>query len=809
MKNMNQFARCRTIRLGAFVLVAGLLSGSLFAGQTKAVAPTEEDPAFSNWINFTLGGLINNGNQGQFQQQHPVSGPVFGGIEDMHLEKSLGNKAQITLDGHAIFANSDYNLKMEISMPDVGYVKGGFTEFCTYSNGNGGYMPPTDTLPGGQFFSGPEYAMYRGLAWIELGLRVPTLPELTLRYEHGFRSGQEDSTSWGSSDNVGLHGTSIGAAPGYAVSTSGTAANSNTRKIVPAFRNINEKRDTFLFDAKYLIGKPEAFGNTELKLGMRMDFISNSDSLNTQNLPGAAPTALATSTSGRINLNQLNIPLVPNNYFLTDTQNQSSNIYNGHISSVTRFGDKLMLTLGYSYTSVASHVEGDRIVGPQNGVPYSPYSNNLAYGNAISSAYVDMGGASQMGQSVSAINLLWNPIESLTITPSLRIENDNTVSQSNYLTLVAQSTPVAARATKTSYYNIWWMQLPARQQVARTLVNTSVQLNNIAEALEIRYTGIENWVFYTQGEWIQANEARTTGQPMSSYRGSTDYNFNGINTSMNQKYTLGSNWYPLPQLNFAFQYYLQMQNIKQTIFSDDNPAVTTTYFPYASGTTKAYTTTVGARSYPSNQRLYSQFWTTNDVNFRVTWRPLSNLTLVSRYDFTRTLIDSQWQQDAGTAVAGPTTTVYQNGQSGLMTNNVISESITWNPLDRLYLQGSASYVVNSSDSPAATLTPSVLNSNNNYWTASLGLGFAIDNKTQFRADCSYYCANNYVNNSQYGVPYGAGATEYDFTASITRQISRNVGVSLKYFLNSYRDVLSGGNNSYTAQVITSSLQVQF
>jgi hypothetical protein len=130
-------------------------------------------------------------------------------------------------------------------------------------------------------------------------------------------------------------------------------------------------------------------------------------------------------------------------------------------------------------------------------------------------------------------------------------------------------------------------------------------------------------------------------------------------------------------------------------------------------------------------------------------------------------------------------------------------------LDRLYIQANLGYVMNQTTSAAVLYTPALLTSNNTYWTASLGAGLAISNKTQLRADCSYYRANDYVNNALYGVPYGSGASEFDFSATLSHQITNNVGVSVKYYFNSYTDQLSGGNNNYLAQMIVTSMQVKF
>ena len=858
MKNMIRFTPRRGVQLGAALVCAGFLNSSLLqAGDAKAIAPAEEEPFLNNWINMSLGGLITSGNKAQFQQQNPTAGPMFGGIDDMHIEKSIG-KAQMVLDAHAIFPSSDYKVKLDISLPDVGYIRGGYTEFCTYSNGNGGYLPPNDNQ-NGLFFPGPEYALYRGLAWVELGLRVPNFPELTLRYEHAFRSGQEDSTSWGGTQSssaqswgpvAGVNNSSFYQNKPVNPQTGlvGKASNSSVRKIVPSFRNINEQRDTFTFDAKYLFGKPEQFCNTEVAVGMRYEFINNSDSLNFQNAPGGAPTVLG---AGSTNYNLFNVPQVPTNYYVTQTDNQKAANYSGHASTVTRFGDKLWLTVGYGYSAVSSTISGGRVAGPGFGSPYSAYTNNLAYGG-LSSGYIDMGGNAQVGQSVTTVNLLWMPIEGLSITPAARFENSNTIATSSRLTEMSQQVTALSVNKIGKATNVYFPVAPAGTVNSPTIVNSAVVLTEFNQALDIRYSGLRNWVFYAKGEWTESYEDRQDSTPNNSFNGKTQYypaagtqeaivqagnggvvpsktkagakngytaatmwvsptsyNFNGSNANITQKYTVGANWYPLRQLNMAIQYYTQFQNISQTIFSDDPTKVNPTKFFVTPGTSNNYSsgwTVPGSqKSSATNQRLISQSWATNDVNFRVTWQPFYNLSIVTRYDFQQIKIDSQW----GLSDSQLGMNSYPYGQSGFMTNSILSESVTWNPLDRLYVQGSFSYVVNTLSSPASSLTPAVTNSQNNYWTAAAGLGYALDNKTQVRLDGSYYCANNYTNNSQYGVPYGAGASEFDVTASVSRQITRNVGVSFTYFYNYYNDVLSGGNNSYTAQTVSASMQVKF
>jgi hypothetical protein len=760
MKKMTRFTlniSHRGFRLGAIALCAGLLCGnSLLAGDSKdgksPIEPAPEEPAFNNWIDLSLGGLIVQGNKAQFQQEHNLSGPVFGGIDDMHLEKTFANKAQLTLDARAIFDNSDYKAKLNLSMPGVGYVDVGYREFRTWFDPNGGYFP------GNGAFIPPaanDFALDRGDAWIELGLRESNLPEITFRYDHFFRKGQEDSTDWASSLNTGIP-----------IPT--PAGNNAVRKIVPSFQNIDEKRDVFTLDAK------KTFGNTDVNLGMRYEHTDNDDSLNEENQPGTLAVAAAKNPS--------NLALSGSNYYVTQENKLKMDLFSGHFSTETRFNDHLWLTVGYSYTSMDSNIGGSRINGSGFNSPYvTPFgpgvfviNNQLVF--ATSSQFLNLGGGADVGQNVGTVSLMWMPVESLTITPSLRVESNDTNSNSFFNTTGGAIKVVNIGTKKVPINVLQYSTVPGLNPVT-TSINSTDDITNVAECLDIRYTGLENWVFYAQGDWEEEDEGRTDASSTYS-SGSTILNLNSDVTRLRQKYTVGANWYPLRGLNLAVQYYHQTEDFDQSFTSDD-PVM-------------------------GNQRLPNQTWSTNDANARITWQPFANLSFVSRYDFQNTTIDSQWNS---TITPGAFMAPY--GTSGNTSNHQLSECVTWNPMDRLYIQGSVSYVLNRVSSPAAGDSFSVVNFDSNYWTATMGAGFAIDDKTELKADYSFYRANDYVNNSFDGLPYGSGATENTISASISRQISRNVRVMLKYSFDTYKDQVSGGYDNYTAQTIYSGLQIRF
>lgn len=719
------------IRLALAALSLAFLGISATAAETS---PQSDEPNFNNWINPTFGGLIIKGNQAQFQQANPTTGPVYGGIEDMHYQQDLKNNTVLKIDGHALFYNNDYKLILELSKQDLGYFKAGYTGFTSYFNGNGGYLAATPGLPntmqpGGMFFGGPEYGLYRGSLWAEIGLRKENLPELTFRYEHNIRNGQEDTTTWG------------GAATG---ATARAAGGSADRKIVPGFWNMNEVRDIFSFKGKQLFGKPESFGNTEVNVGANYEAYNQNDSLNTHT--GVGNTG--TGTAGP--------------YYMTQQQNQLANNYNGNLSTVTRFGDKLWVTTGYEYATINTDLGGSRIYGPANGVPYS---FNASYVSANGGQFLNLNGGSSLTKNTMLLNVRWEPIDGLEVTPAARLDLVSTVSDSVFL---------GAGYDPARVPNV----TPAGLNPANSHVGSSVLLNDFAQSLDIRYTKLRDWVFYGQATWDQQNENRNYNTPANSPNNyqSAQLDFAANNYWATQKYTGGINWYALPNLYAGAQFFWQFQNIHQNVTTWDNTG---------------------------NQRLLGQYWNTQDANFRVSWNPFSSVSLVSRYDFQTTHVNSQWAATGNPSFACP------SGESSQIKSQFVTESATWTPVDRLFLQGNLSYVINQITSPAMNQNPSLQGAYNNYWTAGAGAGYQLDAKTSLRGDFNIYYANDYQNNEQYGVPYNAAATQYIFSASLNRQVTKNLSWSLKYYFDTYQDRLSGGNNSYTAQIIATSLNMQF
>lgn len=731
----------------ALICLGALGTSSVRAGDNKSAPTTtateEEAPELKNWIELGIGGVNIGGDDAQFKQEHRMSGDIFGGIEDLHFEQAVGKKGQLTVDGHAIFDNHDYDVKIDFTYQGVGYIRAGYTEFRSWYDGNGGFFPI-----GNIFFAPPhpEMSLDRGEAWVELGLRMPKLPEITLRYSHLFRDGQKDSTIWGD--------------------TTLTLVTTNpARKIAPAFRDINETRDVFSAEITQNIGK------TDLGLGMRYEHSEVDDRLQLERGAGQLPPFVPAPGAQR---------------FITQRDMNSLDAFNGHVTAETQLSDSLWFTTAYSYSTLDSDISGTRIIG--SGYD-SMYGDPILTLQSNDHGILNLSGMSQVTEHVGNVNLMWLPVKNLTLLAAFRYTHENKDSFATFLdtNTAANTAPFTATNPSGGFHQI--------TPVPRS-GDTSDEYDNLAETFEVRYAGIDNWLFYARGDWEEEN-GNVKEHEVNNL---IDQGMLNKDTDLfSQKYTVGVNWYPGSGLNVAGQYFHKSSDY-------NNDFKTELASPPVTGSER-------------NQRLLHQELDSNDVNFRVTWRPplpqkLGTIAFVTRYDYVQGTIDGRWGiSPAGTGTA-PTGTTLTEQQTAVITNHVITESITWNPCARLYLQGNGSYVRNKTNTPAdfnliPNTSPTVLDFKNDYWTASAALGFVLDDKTDVRGEYSYYRANNYDNNSLVAQPYGMGAREHTVGASITRQIAKNIRLKVQYGYFHYRDETSGGHNNYDAHAVFSSLQFRF
>lgn len=690
-----------------------------------AGATTEEATEHKNWIELGIGGTITHGDRAQFEQEHHLPGDqVYGGITDMHYEHGIGEKATLSIDGHALWDINDYDIKVQLAEPKFGYMQVGFTEFRSWYDGNGGFFPPHGGTWFRPFF--PEMHIDRGEVWIELGLRVPDLPEITLRFSHMFRDGQKDSTTWGDTNRTG----------------GGNVLPGPTRKIIPSFRDIDETRDILSFDAS------KTFGNTDALIGMRWEHIEDLDDIKMERNAGQLPP-----------------PFAGRQRFVTQHNNDDIDLFSGHAITETRFTDNFWFTAGYSYTTLNNDTSGSRVFGTHFD---SAFGEPVPTLGGFDHAFIDLSGMAEVKYHVVNANLFWMPFASLSVISGFRYTHESQNTSATYLAEepVPNVPPFSPINPAGGFH--YGPGTPASGE-------RQSDYDRFGQRLDLRYTGLKNWLFYAEAEWEEECGHVFEVQNNEDLLIDKDTHF------MGQKYVVGATWYPMTRIDVAAQYYHKIADYDNDIFR------------------------------ASGQRLVGQDWDTDDANFHITVRPkvppwLGMLSIVSRYDYIFTSIDGQLALD---------TSPLREQQTGEITKHLISESITWNPLARFYLQASGSVALSQTETPASKISlvpnasPTVVDFRNDYWTISTTAGYFLDDKTDLHADYIFFCANDHFKNSRVAVPYGLGATEHIVSAGIGREITKQIRLTLKYTYLNYEDETFGGHNDYTAHSIFSSLQYRF
>ncbi|MBI5775623.1 MAG: TonB-dependent receptor [Verrucomicrobia bacterium] len=687
---------------------------------TKTDKPDEPEPGeYNNYLSLGLGHFFVDGDVGQFKRKQQRPDGMFGGIEELHYEQMVGKKGLLELDGRSIFDNRDYSLKLGLSHPDIGYARGGYSEFRTWYDGSGGYSvrsnawlnPYTD-----------ELYVRRGRAWFEGGLTLPDWPVLSVRYSYDFREGMKDSTIWGD------YNLTLTPTPNSAVVARG---------IIPTFLDINERRHLVEADVKHTLGI------TSFDLGLRygQDNIDNSRNILRRQ---GEPTRVRA---------------------VTQKESVDSDMFNLHGLVEARFNPKVLFTMGGSYTRLDTDIGGSRIYGAGYNSSFSPISPNQ---QSNDEGFVDLTGGSRVDQYVANLNLMLTPVKDFVIVPSLRIEY--------------QDQAGIALFTETRVTNA------TNAAVLEDVMNSRLRrFIDVTESLEMRYTGLTNWSLYARGEWLEGQGSLNESQ-VDLDVGTTALLRQTDSERLVQKYVAGANWYPHRKVNFAGQYYFRSvrndyeHNIDPTVFT---PATTNNLYP----------------AFMRNQEYH-----THDVNFRMTWRPQSSMTFVSRYDYQVTSYNMQ----GGIGPYGVALADIENAEA---TSHIISQSASWTPLPRLYCQASVTFANQHTYTPAATLTGAaanlVQNGENDYWTGNATVGYALTKRSDIQVQYNCYFADNYSDNSSVSLPYGAGAEQHGVTATLINRLRKNLTWKLQYGYYTGHDRTSGGNNDYRAHLVYSSWQFLF
>jgi hypothetical protein len=428
---------------------------------------------------------------------------------------------------------------------------------------------------------------------------------------------------------------------------------------------------------------------------------------------------------------------------ITDRQGTDYDLFNVHAFAESWIKKNLLLSVGFSYSDLDNDFSGSRIYGSDFDVGYVPSAQN-GFG------YYGLTGGSHLHEYVADLNLMFKPSPFFSIVPSVRVQKEDTDTEVNGLETLADNPATPFNG------------------------NSNEGLLDVRERLDLTFKGITNWVLYGRAEITEGNGnlKENGGLVQINDIGVAPIQRETEDNRLFQKYSLGARWYPLRRVTVDVGGYYKLNRYDYDNVVDSTPNNSFNRYP-------AY--------------LVMQDFDTYDGNLRLTLRPWQNVTLVSRYEYQWSTIHTKPDPISGLGEA----------ESSQMRSHILAQDVSWAPWSRLYLQAGFNYVLSDTRTPASDYTQAILNAQNNYWTLNFSSGFVLSEKTDLNLGYFYYQADNYQDNSAFGLPLGAAAEEHGVTTTLVRRISKNMRLTLKYAYYHYNDGTFGGNQDFYAHMLYS------
>lgn len=426
-----------------------------------------------------------------------------------------------------------------------------------------------------------------------------------------------------------------------------------------------------------------------------------------------------------------------------------SDLFSSHAFVEHEFSQNLRVSAGGLYTSIDTALEGNRIYGAANDAIYDPVFARRQAGDI---GYIGLDGSTHLKQYVGNLNAVYVPFKNWSTRAGLRYQHLHQDSVSTFTATNVQNNLVTSAVDSGA--------------------ESEKQEDQLTGTLDVRYTGQPAWTYNLRGEWRSAlgdldEMLYPTATRAPSINRSTDYE------RRFSKYSLSANWYAHPKLTFSSEYFYRIQENHYEAPIDSTLAGPASF-----------------DRYPAFVRKHR--FDLHDFNIRASWRAHSTVNLVTRYDL-----------QYGQSFAG--FDQIETNRSGRYTGHIISQSINWSPVPRLFLTGSGSVVYDQLATPAASI---VLNSDNNYFNASFSAGYALTKTSDVYADYSLYQASGFNDNSSTSQPYGSQQKTDNASLTYTVKPSDRVRFTLKYTYASNRDKTFAGRNDFHAQIVYAKIQYQ-
>ena len=306
------------------------------------------------------------------------------------------------------------------------------------------------------------------------------------------------------------------------------------------------------------------------------------------------------------------------------------------------------------------------------------------------------------------------------------------------------------------------------------LIDSDQDKWGMEETIGIRYTGLPRTTLYAEGRWTQ-QDINLTETELED--GDLALDRDTDTRVRRQRYSIGFNTSPWSRTTVAARY-------RRSYRSND------------------YDHTVDNVEGDDPNNVYSAFILDQDIKsdevmVKLSFAPVTRIRTSLKYQFRSTDIDTDEDTD-------PPTSKHSCNYDA----NIYTASITATPVASLFVTGLVSY----QDVRLKTIggdTGSIVDYIGDVLSLAANAGWAIDPLTSLELQYVYSLAENFEDISSDGLPLGIESQRHAVLANLTRRITDNLSVKLRYGFYNYDDNASDGSDNYSAHLIGATCSMIF
>lgn len=428
--------------------------------------------------------------------------------------------------------------------------------------------------------------------------------------------------------------------------------------------------------------------------------------------------------------------------------------------------DSIYGSVGVAYTRMDGDITGTRVFGSD---PEANYDIDYAALQYDDRGFLDLTGTRLLKQWIVNANAVYDPMGSYLLMAGVRYERLSSDLFSSYL---------------DTWNTYDFGALEWQDQEANMVADNKKSADDLSVFVEFRYKGFSKAQLYSRVEagrqdgdmeetWNREELIPDPHNAITLLDRSTGFDRTRI------FWETGVNYYPTSNLKLSLEGYVKSKENDYGYESLVMDFGDKTYYP----------------GFIENQEYYIE-----DVNGRISWRPLSWLKSISRVDLQHTTIESKAMG-------------LSEFDSADRERMVFNQSIVVTPHPRFFMNASYQLVDDLTETPASELQEPfegiIVNIPNDYWQVDLNVFYVLTKTIDVQLGYYYLEMSNYLDTSPQTVPYGKDIEQHRASLDVMLHLGPATMARIGYHYYEQTSVPVEENRDYSVHLVKASLQRKF